>query len=293
MPYLRLLLIVGACSVGLFTSGCSTRSSGLDPKDSGGVSNGDDADPGPSQPDRPPIRFDTSNADMPMAPADGGDASTGDGPRSETVADGVRLDGPDGSTADGGDARPSDSRPPDGPRDMAVDRITNVPPGGACTATTQCRAGLFCAKPRGAAADVPGVCCNEMCNNGCEACTMAKTGRPDGTCAPDRDLDRKACGRVCYQQFMGTPSVVEKICINGECTLPAPPAPPKVIETCYKDDNPCARSFCDNSDPNNPVCRHPECPTAGNCCCSAPGGAKMCVPMGMCTAPRTCLPRTQ
>lgn len=47
-------------------------------------------------------------------------------------------------------------------------------------AGTPCGANAACAS----LACVTGVCCGEACENGCNACSEAETGQPDGTCAP-------------------------------------------------------------------------------------------------------------
>ncbi|MCC6217547.1 MAG: hypothetical protein IT376_22000 [Polyangiaceae bacterium] len=72
----------------------------------------------------------------------------------------------------------------------------------SCTDDTQCAAGYFCgagnacvpAQPTGATCDrarqcanaycVDGYCCNGQCAGTCQACSAAKTGSANGTCAP-------------------------------------------------------------------------------------------------------------
>lgn len=283
MRCLRLLLFVIVGSSGLVTGSCSTKSSGLGPVDANRGVGEEDADTTPL-PDRPAPVPDRP-ADMP-APADGsGQEASQDGVRTDSAGD---VNPSDAEAGNPGDTRPSDMRPADMARDMAPDRPpTNLARGAACDATSQCQNGLFCVRTPGAAPGEKGVCCNEACNNGCKACVRARTGSSDGTCAIDRELDRKPCGAVCGQIFMDVPAVVEKLCGNGECVVPAVP---RVIDTCRKDD-PCIRSFCDNSDTRNPVCRHSVCPMQGACCCAAAGGAgRMCASTASCTGMRSCQP---
>jgi hypothetical protein len=68
--------------------------------------------------------------------------------------------------------------------------------GSACTTPNQCESG-FC---------VDGVCCNSICDGGCEACSGRLTGAADGRCAgvktgsdPDDDCeseDASSCGQT-------------------------------------------------------------------------------------------------
>lgn len=88
----------------------------------------------------------------------------------------------------------------DSPVDTPVTPPADGPPGtgsngSPCTSGGQCATG-YCAD---------GVCCGSACAAGCQACTLAKTGKPDGTCAPiaaatDPDgecpAQAAACGNV-------------------------------------------------------------------------------------------------
>jgi len=49
--------------------------------------------------------------------------------------------------------------------------------GRPCHAQLGCAQGSLCALPEN-------VCCATVCGQKCEACSMARTGQPDGTCAP-------------------------------------------------------------------------------------------------------------
>jgi hypothetical protein len=49
--------------------------------------------------------------------------------------------------------------------------------GQPCDPANGCGDGTFCAMPEG-------MCCSAPCDQKCEACVEAKTGQPDGTCAP-------------------------------------------------------------------------------------------------------------
>ncbi len=51
---------------------------------------------------------------------------------------------------------------------------TKLSQGGACAANSQCASN----------ACVDGFCCDKACNGACEACSAAKTGGTNGTCAP-------------------------------------------------------------------------------------------------------------
>jgi hypothetical protein len=49
--------------------------------------------------------------------------------------------------------------------------------GQPCDPQNGCGKGTFCAMPEN-------ICCSSACDKKCEACSKAKTGQPDGTCAP-------------------------------------------------------------------------------------------------------------
>jgi hypothetical protein len=116
-------------------------------------------------------------------------------------AGGGGVGGSGGSGGAGGAATGGGGAAPSGPAVCAAcdDDADCAPVGGYCDAGTcsdgkdngetcsghaQCASG-FC--PPG-----DGVCCDDTCNSGCEACVASKTGSPDGTCAPvtaDTDPD--------------------------------------------------------------------------------------------------------
>jgi hypothetical protein len=89
-------------------------------------------------------------------------------------------------TTDGGsDVSTSDSASEsssgvDSSSDAALDApmVEGGANGTACTLDVQCGSG-FCANPTG----TTGVCCNSACTGTCQACTLALTGSPNGTCA--------------------------------------------------------------------------------------------------------------
>lgn len=62
--------------------------------------------------------------------------------------------------------------------------------GQPCDSTNQCGNNLHCALPEK-------ICCSTACTDKCEACSNAKTGQPDGTCAPipeGQDPDNECMG---------------------------------------------------------------------------------------------------
>jgi hypothetical protein len=150
--------------------------------------------------------------------------------------------------------------------DLAPDKApaTDQPLGAACTKKSECASG-FCAD---------GVCCNVACDDGCNACTLARTGRTDGTCSWAKDTDGKMCGKACGV-VSGDPAVVERVCAAGACLVPAAP---KVIESCH-DQNPCVVAFCDNNDAR---CVKTSCPQQGTCCCRENNGQQMCRKQDQC-----------
>ncbi len=241
----------------------------------------------------------------PVPSNDGGGGGT-----SGATTDGARPDG-DGAVAEGGqtdaevdgaaddhvvaedghveDVRAEDA-PIDGPKpdgakadavkpDAAVEVAPEHPPsklpnGGECAGNSGCQSG-FC---------VTGVCCASACNGGCSACVMAKTGKPDGMCAPDKGLDKMQCGTSCSTLAMGVAGVIQKVCDNGNCV-----ASPllKIVEICQVDDK-CTTSFCDQPDPNTARCVNAVCPQQGTCCCGGQGGTRMCAQKTACTGDRSC-----
>lgn len=113
--------------------------------------------------------------------------------------------------------------------------------GGDCTSPTTCVDGMCGGKrANGATCSsstecssnncVDGVCCGTACGGTCEACVMAKTGQPDGTCAaitngtdPDNECPNEgpsSCGydgscngaRACRRYVAGTS------CMTANCS---------------------------------------------------------------------------
>ena len=177
----------------------------------------------------------------------------------------------DGSTdlrvATDGPAVPTDARP-----DAA---LTNQMRGAACTANGQCRSGSC----------VGGVCCNDACMGPCVACVKAKTDQPDGTCAPNRELEKKPCGKACVQLFLNVPGVVESVCLSGQCRVPESP---KEIDRCY-DDDPCTANSCDSNDGQAACVKVSAC-GQGACCCKNAAGLRMCLKQDQCKTPAACVP---
>jgi hypothetical protein len=178
-----------------------------------------------------------------------------------------------------GDAAPDGAVEPDapampdvGPPDLVPDKppVTNQPQGADCGKDSDCRGG-HC---------VDGVCCESACNDGCSACSQARTGKGDGTCARARDMEGKACGKAC-SSVATMPAVVEKVCSAGACVVPNAP---KVLTSCH-DTNPCVVAFCDN---NEARCVKTTCPTQGTCCCRSSSGARSCSQRTQCTGSKMC-----
>jgi hypothetical protein len=83
--------------------------------------------------------------------------------------------------------------------------------GQSCTTGSQCLSGNC------PAAD--GVCCDTACGTKCNACTMAKTGVANGTCAPvtaDTDPDNECPG-------MSDPGTATVCCASNMCGDPGCP----------------------------------------------------------------------
>jgi hypothetical protein len=163
-----------------------------------------------------------------------------------------------------------------GPVDVAPDLAPDLPPptnqplGAACGSGTECRSG-HCAD---------GVCCDKACNDGCNACTLARTGRASGTCSWAKDTDDKPCGKAC-SSVATLPAVVEKVCSAGACVIPSAP---KVLTNC-RDSNPCVVAFCDN---NEARCVKTTCPQMGTCCCRSQSGTRSCSSRSQCNGTRMC-----
>jgi hypothetical protein len=188
--------------------------------------------------------------------------------------EGLAPDAPAAMTADGGldvpaaDAPSAEVSPsPDLGPDLP---LNDLPVGAQCSNKNQCTSG-FC---------VDGVCCNVRCDDGCSACSAARTGKPEGTCGKSADREGTACGASCGT-VAGVPSVVEKVCVSGSCVVSLLP---RQLESC-RDENPCVTSFCDDAAAR---CVRSKCPQAGNCCCRQASGARMCVKTDTCRNDRVC-----
>jgi hypothetical protein len=166
----------------------------------------------------------------------------------------------------GRDAPGADLRP-DAP-------LTNQPNGAACTRPNECRSGNC----------VDGVCCNERCNNGCQACVKSRTDKPDGTCGVANDLENKACGKGCGR-LATISAVFEKVCVRGVCVIPEVP---KVVSQCA-DSDPCSVLFCEEiTERNDARCVSAIC-GEGQCCCRQ-GNTRSCQRMDQCRgAERMCV----
>jgi MYXO-CTERM domain-containing protein len=105
---------------------------------------------------------------------------------------------------------------------------------GACNGSLACAsdAGIACTNPTDCLSThcVDGVCCDAACSGNCEACTMAKTASPDGTCAavtiatdPDDECSDGACdgAGVCIsddgQSCGGDSECLSGFCADGVC----------------------------------------------------------------------------
>jgi hypothetical protein len=169
---------------------------------------------------------------------------------------------------------PDAPAPADVAPDLAPDKppVTNQPVGASCNKDSECKGG-HC---------VDGVCCESACGDACSACSQARTGRSDGTCARARDMEGKACGKAC-SSVATMPAVVEKVCSpTGACVVPS--SGPKVLSNCH-DTNPCVVAFCDD---NEARCVKTTCPTQGTCCCRSSTGQRACTSRTQCTGSKMC-----
>ena len=154
---------------------------------------------------------------------------------------------------------------PVAPTDAAADApANNRPLGGACGKDSECSSG-HCHD---------GGCCDTACNDGCSACTAARTGRPDGTCAVAADREGQVCGKGCGV-VQNVPAVVARVCVGGQCVVPT--TAPMLVESC-QDADPCTAAFCDDATAR---CVTSICPQAGTCCCQNNGG-RSCVKQEQC-----------
>lgn len=199
----------------------------------------------------------------------------------------------DGNVAEGGDVAAmadADAAPevapdlaPDLPHEVAPEKPpSDLVNGMACQVNSWCRS-KFC---------VDGFCCNTACEADspmrCNACSMAKTGQKDGTCAADRSRERMKCGDACGQVLMNVPAVLSMICQQGQCVVPAVP---DITDTCRKQFDACTTSFCDQPTNRTARCVHTLCPQGGTCCCEMPGNptARSCMATNACRNDRMCV----
>jgi len=148
--------------------------------------------------------------------------------------------------------------------------VPTLPPGASCTTNNQCSSGPC----------VDGVCCNTSCVGTCQACTLTRTGLPDGLCGPVRiatDPDNECptdpvstCGRT------GSCNGV------GGCTV-------------YPDGTTCGNASCSGSSITSaPTCTGGACGggTTSTCapydCASATSCGASCVGDGNCTSGNYC-----
>jgi hypothetical protein len=192
----------------------------------------------------------------PPPPRDAGGSRTD---RPPSMADARPDDKPDASLIDA----PVSSL--DVGPDLDPDRPapTDQPLGVLCGKDGECHSG-HC---------FDGVCCDSGCTDGCSACTQARTGRSDGTCAVAQDLEGKTCGKGC-STVATVPSLVEKVCKAGACVIPT--GKPTVVESCH-DSDPCVVAFCDD---NEARCVRTGC-GQGSCCCRSQN-ARMCLRQDQC-----------
>ncbi len=170
------------------------------------------------------------------------------------------------------------------------------PDGSSCTSPTQCANGSCVGDPGSQ------VCCNHVCGGTCQACTMAKTGQPDGTCGsvtpglaaptgqctaatPCGNTGNCASGGVCEVTANGTPlgSQVPGDCKKATCdgaggttTVTDPtdlPTPNTICETnpsCqgstpHFDPAPTDTNCTADNNPPNHVCGDNSTGLAGTC----------------------------
>lgn len=199
-------------------------------------------------------------------------------------ADGDAFGDADGDVADAPEADRPDvaDGPVDAPRDLPVDR----PPaanGQACGQNSECKS-KFC---------VDGVCCENTCDSAdpdrCRACSNAKTGQKDGTCAADRTREKMKCGEACSSITVNVPAVFEMVCQAGVCAVPANPT--MVGDPCRKEGDMCTVSFCDQPTTRTARCVQTLCPTKDTCCCEQPGNVaqRSCVAANSCHDDRMCV----
>ncbi|HXI60543.1 MAG TPA: hypothetical protein VNO55_30990 [Polyangia bacterium] len=123
----------------------------------------------------------------------------------------------------------------------------------------------------------------------CNACTMARTGQKDGTCAPDNAQNKLKCGETCGQAAPNVPGVVAMYCAQGRCVVSPQPV---VVATCAGSElDLCAASYsCVQPTARSARCMPILCPQAGECCCALAGNAsqRLCLSQSLCTNGRVC-----
>jgi len=232
----------GVVGLVLFWLGCSTEDTGLQKAGEAGVSSVMEEDPPPTM-QQPAKKYDAAPDTKPPAP-------------------------PADAAADAPAPLPTDAAP-----DLKPDLPpkTDQPQGASCGAARECRSG-YC---------VDGVCCDKACNDGCNACVLARTGRADGTCSWAKDTEDKPCGNAC-SWVAAAPAVVEKVCKAGVCVVPTAP---KVLTICRSAD-PCVAAFCDNNEARCVTTQ--KCPQQGTCCCRTQNGTRSCTQRTQCTGTKMC-----
>jgi hypothetical protein len=162
--------------------------------------------------------------------------------------------------------------------------------GAVCTANNQC-AGGNCAG---------GVCCSSACNGTCQACTLAFTGQPDGTCAsvlpghlpadPNQCVAAAPCGKTGVCAAGGSCQVVAAgvavanpvagDCHSDFCNGAGQTTVNGVDDTDVPvDGNACTLDVCTQGAPTNPPApAGTSCSVGGNTVCNGAGACGACVP---------------
>jgi hypothetical protein len=156
--------------------------------------------------------------------------------------------------------------------------------GAACSQASQCQSG-FC---------VDGVCCNTACSGLCQACSNAKTGSANGTCAnitintdPDNECSGGAScsGGACTQgaTCMTGSGCASGFCVDGFCCNSACSG---LCQACSNAKTGGANGTCANvtvnTDPDNEcsgaaLCNAGKCTQGALCMQNADCGSGFCV----------------